>query len=289
MNEDNITNLEDVNTLETVSNEDKDAIGSEEKTYSKKEEFDTILDKIKMMSEALELHTDVKKAVESNEVEDNYLKYIENALEDKLFCDAKFDKLKSKILIEVVLPNLINIENFDVKNLSIDDIGSHFENGENYIDKICVYKNKFICLFGVNENNSEKVLKYELRKFTRVDMIEAIKLQCKDIDNYDIYQYDEYYIVDDKKEIKVYSERKVTALVAVKETIFDKIKSKFSSLFSKKSIFGKKKFLPTLNLIYETNPNRFENFETNKSKVDAKNRMKVLLNKEREIVRGTEN
>lgn len=276
MNEENITSVEDV----------KEEINVEEKK-DVKEQFDAILDKIKMMSEALELHTDVKKAVENNEVEDTYLKYIENALEDRLFCDVKFDKLKSKVLIEFVLPGLVGIEDFDVKKLVIDDIGSHFEEGENYIDKICVYDNKFICLFGVNENNPEKQIKYEARKFTRVDMIEAIKLQCKDQDGYNIYQYDEYYIVDNNNGIKVYSERKVTSLVAVQETIFDKIKSKFASLFTKK--FGKKKFLPTLNLIYESNPNRFDTMEHGKSKVDAKNRMKVLLKSERNIVRSTEN
>ena len=276
MNEENITSVEDV----------KEEINVEEKK-DVKEQFDAILDKIKMMSEALELHTDVKKAVENNEVEDTYLKYIENALEDRLFCDVKFDKLKSKVLIEFVLPGLVGIEDFDVKKLVIDDIGSHFEEGENYIDKICVYENKFICLFGINENNPEKQVKYEARKFTRVDMIEAIKLQCKDQDGYNIYQYDEYYIVDNNNGIKVYSERKVTSLVAVQETIFDKIKSKFASLFTKK--FGKKKFLPTLNLIYESNPNRFDTMEHNKSKVDAKNRMKILLNSERNIVRSTEN
>lgn len=286
MNEENNTNVEDV---EKIVEEETQAVNEEEKADKNtiKEQFDAILEKIKKMSEAVELHTDVKKAVESKEVEDNYLKYIENALEDKLFCDAKFDKIKSKILIEIVAPELVNIEEFDVQKLNIEDIGAHIEEQENYIDKICTYGNKFICLFGVNENNPEKVIKYEIRKFTRADMLEAIKLQCKDDENYNIYQYDEYYVVDSKKGLKVFSERKVTALVAVEETIFDKIKSKLQHLFSL-NIFSKKKFLPTLNLIYESNPNRIEGFEA-KSKVEAKNRMKILLNAEREIVRSTDN
>lgn len=286
MNEENNTNVEDV---EKIVEEETQVVNEEEKADKNtiKEQFDAILEKIKKMSEAVELHSDVKKAVESKEVEDNYLKYIENALEDKFFCDAKFDKIKSKILIEIVGPELVNIDDFDVQKLNIEDIGSHFEEQENYIDKICTYGNKFICLFGVNEKNPEKVIKYEIRKFTRADMIEAIKLQCKDDENYNMYQYDEYYIVDSKKGLKVFSERKVTALVAVEETIFDKIKSKLQHLFSF-NIFNKKKFLPTLNLIYETNPNRIEGFE-HKSKVDAKNRMKILLNAEREIVRSTDN
>lgn len=274
---------EDVEIVENVEkNEEK-----VEETISKKDEFEVILDKIRKMSEALELHFDVKKAVESNEVDDSYLRYIENALEDKFFCDVKFDKIRSNVLIETVCPDLANIDNFNVKNLNIEDIGSHFEGQENYIDKICTYKNKFICLFGVNENNPEKVIKYEPRKFTRVDMIEAIKLQCKEDEKYNLYQYDEYYVVDEENGIKVFSERKVTSLVVAEETVFDKIKSKLSQIFNFNP-FAKKKYLPTLNLIYETNPNRIDTFE-HKSKVDAKSRMKVLLNKEREIVRSTNN
>ncbi len=54
-----------------------------------KEQFDEILEKIKKMSEAIELHDDVKKAVEKEEVDYNYLRYIENALEEKLFRKCK--------------------------------------------------------------------------------------------------------------------------------------------------------------------------------------------------------
>lgn len=252
---------------------------------TKKDQFDSILEKIKKMSEAIELHTDVKKAVESKQVEDSYLKYIENALEDKLFCDAKFDKIRSKVLLEVVCPELVNIEKLDIEKLDIEDIGSHYEEQENYIDKICTYENKFICLFGVNESNPEKVIKYKSRKFTRVDMIEAVKLQYTEGEKLDIYQYDEYYVVVQNDKVKVFSERKITSLVAVEETVFDKIKTKLMNLFSI-NIFSKKKYLPNISLVYETNPNRIEGFE-NKSKIDAKNRMRILLKKEREITRNT--
>ena len=44
--------------------------------------------------------------------------------------------------------------------------------------------------------------------------------------------------------------------------------------------------MPNIKIVYDTNPNRFENFE-HTSKIDAKNRMKVLLQKEREITRET--
>ena len=69
--------------------------------------------------------------------------------------------------------------------------------------------------------------------------------------------------------------------------MFDKMKNKLTELFNKK-LFSKKKYLPNIELVYESNPNRFKNFE-HKSKVDAKNRMKVLLNKEREVTRNTNN
>ena len=249
-----------------------------------KEEFDNILSKIKKMSDAVELHENVKKAVSEDKVDNNYLKYIENSLEDKLFCDAKFDKIRSKILLEVVCPDLVKFENFEIEKLEITTIGSHFEELDNYIDKICTYDNKFVCLFGVNENNPEKVIKYEPRKFSRQDMVEAICSKLEDGNVAQMEQYDEYYVVTDNNGLKVFSERKIVALMKIEETVFDKIKGKISSLFS--NMFSKKKCMPNIKLVYDTNPNRFENFE-HTSKVDAKSRMKVLLQKEREITRNT--
>ncbi len=272
-------------------NEEKDTktkdveLNSEESIRkARKEEFDNILSKIKKMSDAVELHENVKKAVSEDKVDNNYLKYIENSLEDKLFCDAKFDKIRSKILLEVVCPDLVKFENFEIEKLEITTIGSHFEELDNYIDKICTYDNKFVCLFGVNENNPEKVIKYEPRKFSRQDMVEAICSKLEDGNVAQMEQYDEYYVVTDNNGLKVFSERKIVALMKIEETVFDKIKGKISSLFS--NMFSKKKCMPNIKLVYDTNPNRFENFE-HTSKVDAKSRMKVLLQKEREITRNT--
>lgn len=276
-----------MNEEEKVIVEDVELNKMEEEKKARKEEFDRILEKIKKMSEAIELHTNVKEAVSKEEVDNSYLKYIENSLEDKFFCDAKFDKIRSKVLLEVVCPDLENIENFEIDKLEIEDIGSHFEEQENYIDKICTYDGKFICLFGVNETNPEKVLKYEARKFTRTDMIEAICEKLEEGKSAQMEQYDEYYVVTDENGLKVFSERKITALLKVEETIFDKMKNKLAELFNKK-LFTKKKYLPNIELVYDSNPNRFKDFK-HTSKIDAKSRMKVLLNKEREITRSTNN
>ena len=277
--DENIEVKEDVEVVEEVKTEDN--------VQTKKDEFDGILEKIKKMSEAVELHSNVKKAVSDNEVDDNYLKYIENSLEDKLFNDAKFDKIKSKVLIEVVCPELIGIENFDIGKLEITDISSHYEEIENYIDKICLYDGKFVCMFGVNERNAEDVLKYEARKFIRADMLEAIMKKVSNDKISKMEQYDEYYVITTDDGIKVYSERKATALLKMEETIFDKIKNKLNSLFNN-TVFAKNKYLPKIDLIFDTNQNRLKNFKTG-SKVDAKKRMKVLLNSERELTRSTEN
>ena len=252
---------------------------------TRKEEFDAILEKIKKMSEAIELHTNVKDAVSKEEVDNNYLRYIENSLEDKLFNDAKFNKIKSKVLLEVVCPDLANIENFEIDKLEISDIGSHFEELENYIDKICVYDNKFVCLFGICENNPEKVIKYEPRKFSRLDMIEAICSQLEEGKTAQMQQYDEYYVVTDSNGLKVFSERKIVSLIKIEETVFDKIKDKLTSLFTL-NMFNKKKIMPNIKLVYDTNENRFDNFEY-ESKLSAKKRMKALLQKEREVTRNT--
>lgn len=276
-----------MNEEEKVIVEDVELNKMEVEKKTRKEEFDRILEKIKKMSEAIELHTNVKEAVSKEEVDNSYLKYIENSLEDKFFCDAKFDKIRSKVLLEVVCPDLENIENFEIDKLEIEDIGSHFEEQENYIDKICTYDGKFICLFGVNETNPEKVLKYEARKFTRTDMIEAICEKLEEGKSAQMEQYDEYYVVTDENGLKVFSERKITALLKVEETIFDKMKNKLAELFNKR-LFTKKKYLPNIELVYDSNPNRFKEFK-HTSKIDAKSRMKVLLNKEREITRSTNN
>ena len=273
-------------------NEEKDTktkdveLNSEESIRkARKEEFDNILSKIKKMSDAVELHENVKKAVSEDKVDNNYLKYIENSLEDKLFCDAKFDKIRSKILLEVVCPDLVKFENFEIEKLEITTIGSHFEELDNYIDKICTYDNKFVCLFGVNENNPEKVIKYEPRKFSRQDMVEAICSKLEDGNVAQMEQYDEYYVVTDNNGLKVFSERKIVSLVKIEETVFDKIKDKLTSLFTL-NIFNKKKIMPNIKLVYDTNENRFDNFEY-ESKVSAKKRMKALLQKEREVTRNT--
>lgn len=265
----------------------KDEKNVEEKVAekSRKEQFEEILEKIKKMSEAIELHDNVKEAVSKEEVDYNYLKYVENSLEDKLFCDANINGILPKVLIEVVCPDLKNIENFDVSKLNIEDIGHHFEEQENYIDKICVYDGKLISVFGVSETHPDKVIKYEARKFTRVDMIQAVSAQYEEGQKIKLYQYDEYYIGIESERIKVFTERKVTALAKIEETVFDKIKSKLTELFTFKS-FNKKKCLPTLNLVYDTNPNRLKDIKV-ESKISAKNRMKTLLANERKITRDT--
>ena len=73
----------------------------------------------------------------------------------------------------------------------------------------------------------------------------------------------------------------MTALLNIEENVFYKIKSKLSNMFTKK------KCLPNIELVYDTNPNRFKDFNYNTSKIDAKNRMKALLTKEREVTRNT--
>lgn len=247
---------------------------------TRKEQFEEILEKIKKMSEAIELHDNVKDAVSKEEVDYNYLRYVENSLEDKLFNNANTAGIMPKVLLEVVCPDLVNIENFDENKLQIENIGSHFEEQENYIDKICVYENKLICVFGISEIHPNKVIKYESRKFSRVDMVEAVEAQYEEGQTVSLYQYDEYYIGIEQERIKVFTERKITALAKVEETIFDKIKTKLSKIFTKK-----KCLYPNLELVFDSNPNRLKDFE-HKSKFDAKTRMRVLLNKEREITRA---
>ena len=278
------TNIKNVEATEEKEQKNAKAVDEKVEESKNKETFDSALEKIKKISEAIELHSNVKVAVLKNEVDNSYLSYIENALEDKLFSDAKVDRINSKVLLEVVCPSLTSIENFDAQKLEIESIGSHFEEDENYIDKICTYEDKFVCMFGINEQEQEKAIKYEPRKFSRIDMLQAICEKFEEGKVIQIEQYDEYYVVEDEVSLKVFSERKVTALVKVEETIFDKLKNKLTSLFNN-NIFAKKRYLPNMELIYDNNQNRFKDFKT-ASKVDAKKRMRALLSKERKVTRN---
>lgn len=266
-----------------VETEDVEEINYEQEKPDIKDCYDDTLNKISNIKEAIELHNKVKNSVLNGEVDSNYLNYIENSLEDKIFNDVKFDKLNSKVLLEVICPSLVTIEAFDVQMLEIEVIGSHYEEDENYIDKICTYNGKFICLFGVNERKPETVIKYEPRKFSRTDMIQAICKKLKDGEKVTMEQYDEYYVVTNDDSLKVFSERKIVSLVKLEETVFDKMKNKLWSLFNK-SLFSKKNYLPNIELIYDSNINRFKDFKNN-SKTEAKSRMKKLLIKEREVTR----
>ncbi len=272
-----------MNEEEIISFEDVE-VGKLKNVQNKKDEFDSLLENIKNLSDAIEFHSNVKAAVSKDEVDNNYLRYIENSLEDRLFSNANFDKIDSTVLLEIICPELTSIENFVVEKLEIEDIGSHFEEQEKYIDKICTYNGKFVSLFGVNENNTKKVIKYEARKFSRTDMIDAICQKLEEGKTVQMEQYDEYYVVTDGNSLKIFSERKAVSLMKVEETVFDKMKNKLFDLFHN-SIFSKKKYLPNIELVYDNNPNRFKNFK-HTSKIDAKSRMKTLLNKEREITRA---
>ena len=278
--------IEDANQEENkdniIENIEENAEVEEVNEKTLKEVFEERLEKIRTISGAVELHNDVKKAVEEEKVENNYLKYLENSLEDKLFSNTDTKGILAKVLIEIICQDLCNIENFDENKLQIENIGSHFEEQENFIDKICMYDNKLITVFGTSENNPTKVLKYDARKFSRVDMIEAVKAQYEEGKTVKMYQYDEYYVGIEEDRVKIFSERKITALVKVEETIFDKIKLKLSNLFTKKKF----KYCPNLELIYDSNPNRIKEFE-HKTKFDAKSRMKFLLSKEREVTRSS--
>mgnify|MGYP005783894345 CR=1 FL=1 len=255
-----------------------------------KDNFEERLAKLKNLQEAIALEEDVKKAIEAKQIDENYIKYIRNSIENQFFCDAKFDKVSTKFLIEEICPIIVNSlnnaeENVDIQQLVIDDVGEHFEGQDHYLDKICIYKNHLVCLFGVKDTNRDETIIYERRKFSREDRIEAVKAKYEEGKEVELEQYDEYYLGIEPDRIKVFSERKMVALAPIEETPFDKIKNKLTKIFSNSLFSHKKRILPHLDLVYDTNPNRWKNFE-NHSKTDAKLRMKFLLAREREQTRN---
>lgn len=255
-----------------------------------KDSFEQRLAKLKTLKEAIALNKEVKEAVENKEIDENYMKYIRNTIENQFFRDTKFDKISTKLLIEQICPRIVKLlkdenESADMEQLVIDDIGEHFEGQIHYMDKICIYKNHLVCLFGVRDTNRDDTIIYEKRKFSREDRIEAVKAKYEEGKEVELEQYDEYYLGIEPDRIKVFSERKMVALAPIEETPFDKIKNKLTKIFSNSLFSHKKKILPHLDLVYDTNPNRWKNFE-NHSKTDAKVRMKFLLAREREQTRN---
>ena len=259
----------------------KEIIDEETKVVkkSKKERLDEQLNKVNNLKKAIDVHSKVKKAADKEEVDYNYLRYVEGYLEEKFLGDIDIKDIMPKVLLEIVYPELVDVESFDPNKLQIENIGSHFEEQENYIDKICVYDNKLVSVFGISEMHPSKFIKHEPRKFSRVDMIQAIEAKYKEGQTISLFQFDEYYVCIESERIKVFSKRKVTALAKIQETIFDKIKEKIASLFTRKNLY------PKLELVFDSNPNRLKEFKHKKSKIEAKSRMKTLLSKERELTR----
>ncbi|MFR2534921.1 MAG: hypothetical protein ACLTEH_06770 [Clostridia bacterium] len=274
------------NIVEDVElNKIEEAVEIQMEELSVKEQLEEQLEKVQKPSDAMALYEKAQEKFAEQEIDENYFKYLENTLEDKIFCDAKFDSMRASVLLKIICPALSKIEDFHIENLTIETVGSHFEEQENYIDKICTYGHTFIGLFGISETHPDNVIHYQERKFTRQDMVEAVRAQYEEGKKIQLQQYDEYYIGMEADRLKVFTERKVTSLMKIEETPFDKIKSRIASLLNRNP-FAKKKFLPTITLVYDTNPNRFKEFE-HQSKFDARSRMKVLLNKEREVTRNT--
>ena len=133
----------------------------EDVEITKKELLEEKLEKVKTIADATVSYTEMKEALENKEIEEEYARYFINTLEDKIFYDAKFDKISPKVLLEVICPRLIDIEDFQLEKLAIEEIGNHLEEQENYLDKICTYEHKLICLFGVNEKKPEEMIIYE--------------------------------------------------------------------------------------------------------------------------------
>ena len=87
----------------------------EDVEITKKELLEEKLEKVKTIADATVSYTEMKEALENKEIEEEYARYFINTLEDKIFYDAKFDKISPKVLLEVICPRLIDIENFQLE------------------------------------------------------------------------------------------------------------------------------------------------------------------------------
>ena len=257
---------------------------------SNKDKIDNKLNHIRNMNDDANIYIQAKSLYKENVIDASFFKYVINTLEDKVFDDVSYDKMNAQMLLENVCIPLKNVSNFKIEYLKIDTIGKHL-NDENvlYEDKIITYNNVFVNIVSIEERNKFSFVRMRPMKFVRKEIVEALKEKYENGEEVQVSQYNTYLVVQARKHLKIYVKKQTKALATIHESIFDKIKAKIA-MFLEKNPITKKKYLPELQLIYDSNPSRIHEIKTkNKSKNYAKNRMKVLLESERKITRSVSN
>lgn len=256
---------------------------------SNKDKIDNKLNRIKNMNDVANIYIQAKSLYKENVIDESFFKYVINTLEDKVFDDVSYDKMNAQMLLENVCIPLKNVSNFRIENLKIDTIGRHLNDNILYEDKIITYNNVFVNIVNIDERNKLSFVRMRPMKFVRKEIAEALKERYENGEEVQVSQYNTYLVVQASRHLKIYVKKQTKALATIHESFFDKIKAKIA-MFLEKNPITKKKYLPELQLIYDSNPSRIHELRAkNKSKNYAKNRMKVLLESERKITRSVSN
>lgn len=259
----------------------------ENKTFEEK--FDEKIDSLKRDSniDRIEyLYYALESACKNDEISKQYFKYATQYITDN-YCDKMQGmQLTLKVILEKVVKDVKNsgVENIDLSKINVLNIGSHIKSDKIIQDVICIYDGKFISIFGIYVDDESQVEEFEKQTYILPNMMNSIKRYIEDGVKADIEKYEDYYIVKNDEEngyrIQIYKEKNETALMTIEENKFEKIKAKLFNFFG----IGKKKFLTNMEKLYDTDASILEDIlQTRKTKENAKNRMKVLLEAERKI------
>lgn len=240
-----------------------------------KEVFEQKLEEIKDYKEVVKLYRDLNFKYKKKKISDQDLQYIEQQIREKFFCDEKFSKYSTKVILKQVAAYVKEIEDFDEKNLNLIELGESMDDEKVMQDILCMYKEKFISIFGIEKDNFLSSKRYDMKKYMQPNFFEAIKAKSNK-DSAKVQQYGKYFVLMEEEKLSIYKEKVVTALVSLEQTAFDKMKFKLMNFFNK-NIFAKNKYLPMVEEVFNSNKLRNYVEEGKSSKVKAKNRMKNVL------------
>lgn len=261
----------------------------EEKNIS--EEFDIKIDNLKndsSIDKIKDLYYELENSYKLKEIDNQYFKYATQYITDTYFSRMKGCQLTLRVIVEKIFndiqksgENEINIEDVNVLG-----IGVHIKNNRMVQDTLCMYGGNVVSIFGIYEDDETQYESYEKQTYIQPNIMEAIRKYIDSSEKANIEKYEGYYFVKNQENyrVQIYKEKEETSLTKTGENGIDKIKSKLCKLFGI-SMFSKKKFLANMEKLYDTDADLYEDILQNKkTKVNAKNRMKILLQAERKLV-----
>ena len=248
---------------------------------SVKDRLDNMLQSAQKLSDYSTVYNYALKTFSENIIDLNFMKYVENTIEDKLYTESEFDRINTLMLLEIACNEIKDVEDFSSRKMRIENVKKYGSTR----DVIVLYDDKVVGMYSLEGGRNGDYEKINPMKFVKKEYIDGIKQKYTKDKDAKVNQYSDYFVITEEKHIKVFVPKQdETSLAKVEETVIDKIRNRIAK-FIDNNVLTKRKYLPELVLAYDSNPNRIKTIKTAKSKSAAKDRMKVLLDSERELTR----